>query len=354
MQTIKSFLFRLIPLTIGLFIALGIGELIVRALPVPPTWNDRPPYYFKPTNAETLQDYQYASKPAENFRIAVIGDSYSFAPYMQFTDAFPKVLERMLNLHESAPHGSPSVDNSSPTRPKAEVINYGVPGYSTSHEVASAEDALKNGADMLLLQITLNDPELKGYRPIGITLFNTFGKLELTGWKRTLLEKCKLLSFVITRLHNEKTRRDYIEYFHKLFTDPKGRKLFEDSLSKIASLASESNKPIRAVIFPLFGLPINDSYPFADLHQLTGQILQEKGIPYLDLLELYKNIPIDRLQVIPGEDRHPNEIGHRMAAERIYDYLAQEKLIPAPYQIKDKFIKRTQIVKEQPFTQEIK
>jgi hypothetical protein len=350
-QTVKSFLIRLIPLTIGLVIALGIGELIIRALPSPQTWNDRPPYYFKPTNAETLQDYRYPSKSAEDFRIAVIGDSYSFAPYMQFTDAFPKVLERMLNLHESAPNGSISSDNSLQTKSTAEVVNYGVPGYSTSHEVASAEEALKNGADLLLLQITLNDPELKGYRPIGITLFNTFGKLEVSGWKRTLLESCKLLSFVITRLHNEKTRRDYIEYFHKLFTDPKGRKVFEDSLAKMASLAKEYNRPIRAVIFPLFGLPINDQYPFADLHQLTAEILTQKGIPYLDLLELYKNIPIDRLQVIPGEDRHPNEIGHRMAAERIYDYLVNEQLIPGPYQINEKFIKRTQIVKEQPFTQ---
>lgn len=352
MQTIKSLLLRLIPLTIGLVIALGIGELIVRALPAPPTWNDRPPYYFKPTNANTLQDYQYPTKPAENFRIAVIGDSYSFAPYMQFTDAFPKVLERMLNLHESAPYSSYSSESMLQSRSKAEVVNYGVPGYSTSHEVAAAEEALRNGADLLLLQITLNDPELKGYRPIGITLFNTFGKLEVSGWKRTLLENFQLLSFVITRLHNEKTRRDYIDYFHKLFTDPKGRKLFEESLAKIALLAKESNRPIRAVIFPLFGLPINDRYPFADLHTLTAEILNQKGIPYLDLLDLYKNIPIDRLQVIPGEDRHPNEIGHRMAAERIYDYLVEQRLIPEPYQIRDKFIKRTQIVKEQPFTEE--
>lgn len=345
MQIIRFFLLRLIPLIVGLTIALGLGELIVRALPTPRTWNDRPPYYFKPTNAETLQDFKYPPKAAENFRIAVIGDSYSFAPYMQFTDAFPKVLERMLNLHESAPF----TVNSPQPQAKAEVVNYGVPGYSTSHEVAAAEEAFKTGADMLLLQITLNDPELKGYRPIGITIFNTFGKLEVSGWKRTLLENFKLLSFVITRLHNEKTRRDYIKYFHKLFTDPKGRKLFEESLEKISALAKQSNKPIRAVVFPLFGLPINDNYPFEDLHQLTAEILQQKGIPRLDLLNLYRNIPIDRLQVIPGEDRHPNEIGHRMAAERIYDYLIDEKLVPEAFQIRDKFIKRTQIIKEEPF-----
>ncbi|MCX6115883.1 MAG: SGNH/GDSL hydrolase family protein, partial [Proteobacteria bacterium] len=69
-----------------------------------------------------MQDYPHAVlKPANVFRIAAIGDSFTFAPYMQFTDTFPKKLAQMLSLN--------------PGNRQVEVINYGVPAYSTSHEI---------------------------------------------------------------------------------------------------------------------------------------------------------------------------------------------------------------------------
>ncbi|RIL12555.1 MAG: hypothetical protein DCC75_00205 [Proteobacteria bacterium] len=317
---------------VGLEVAFRIYE---RIIPPAGSWSDRPDFYFKHEGSETLQDYPYpAAKSPGAFRIAVVGDSYSFAPYMQFTDAFPKKLEQMLNLNLSSS--------------RAEVINYGVPGYSTSHEVDKTALAIEQQADLILLQITLNDPELKPYTPTGIRDFSRFGALKPSPVMEAVFGYWHSLAFVANRLHNTKTVREYTDYFLDLFENPKTFKPWQRSLSRIVELCGERQIKLAAVVFPLFGLPLNDSYPFHRAHQIVQSELNSRNIPYIDLYSLYAGIPLERIQVIPGEDRHPNEIAHRMAAEAIYSWLRDQDLLPEDLIIRHKFKGRTQLIKEEP------
>lgn len=330
----------LFPPLFGLILSLILVEGAVRAwgyfAKPAPVWSDRPPYYFQAESAETLGDYRYPPEKAPGgYRISVVGDSYSFAPYMQFTDAFPKVLERMLNLNEGVQ--------------RAEVINHGVPAYSTSHEVEPARKAVREQSDVVLLQITLNDPELKALRPIGITQFNTWGPLQPTGWKKTVLDHWKTAGLVANRLHNEKTRREYVKYFLDLFENPRSYSVFEKSVREIKKVTDAGGSKLVAVVFPLFGVPLDDAYPFRPAHDKVAALMAAEGIPLLDLFDLYKGIPLHRMQVIPDVDRHPNEIAHRMAAERIYSWLVGRGLVPEAFRIRKRFVKRTQTVKEEPF-----
>ncbi len=331
---IKQIIQSVFLVLLGLIVSLGLIEILFRiAYRAPAKWNDRPFAYYKAEDSPTSQSYPYLkTKPENIFRIAVVGDSYTFAPYMQFTDAFPARLEQMLNLNKDVR--------------QVEVINYGVPAYSTSHEVATVERALKEDADFVLLQITLNDPEIKPYRPVGITEFNRFGALQLgprLGW---LVSYWRSLGYVLNRLHNSKTHREYKQYFFELFENPKGFKKFKDSLVKIYKLCSDRKVGMGAVVFPLFGEPVDDNYPFTPLHKIVGETLGELGVVTLDLLPTYTGVPIDRLQVIPGGDRHPNEIAHRMAAESIYRWLISNKLIPEEFKIRNLYSDRTRIVNE--------
>jgi lysophospholipase L1-like esterase len=276
-----------------------------------------------------MQDYPYdIPKPASTFRIAAIGDSFTFAPYMQFTDTYVKKLEAMLNLRDG--------------RRDAEVINYGVPAYSTSHEIAVVQKAIQEGADVILLQITLNDPEIKRHTPMGIreNMDDRFGPLSLTGKLGTLANYWKTLQFALTRIHNTKTHRAYIEYFNDLFNNPRTWNPFAESMRKLVDTAKSSQRPIIAVVFPLFGLPMTDTYPFYEIHTKVQDLMQQLGVPALDLSAMYKDIPLERLQVIPGVDRHPNEIAHRMAAEKIYLWLEQQGIIPEALRIQEKFATR--------------
>jgi hypothetical protein len=334
MKTLSRILVACAVPLLGIIIALGILELVVRLLGLASKtdqqrWDDRPAFYFRSPKAPTMQDYPYeVPKPLSTFRIAAIGDSFTFAPYMQFTDTYVKKLESMLNLQEG--------------KRDAQVINYGVPAYSTSHEIAVVQKAINEGADLILLQITLNDPEIKRHTPMGIreNMDDRFGALSLTGTLGTLARHWKTLQFALTRIHNTKTHRAYVEYFNDLFHNPRTWNPFVESMLKLVETAKSSQRPIVAVVFPLFGLPMTDAYPFYEIHTKVRDLMQGLAVPILDLSTMYKGIPLERLQVIPGVDRHPNEIAHRMAAEKIYLWLEQQGIIPEAHRIQDKFATR--------------
>lgn len=318
----------------GTALALLILELAVRVLlPKPgtmgPGWDDRPLFYFRAAGMPGMQDFAYSvPKPQGTFRIAAIGDSFTFAPYMQFTDTYVKKLETMLNLRDGGR--------------STQVVNYGVPAYSTSHEVPVAQKALSEGADVILLQITLNDPEVKHHTPQGIreNMDDRFGPLKLTGIMEWLRAHWKTFGFVASRLHNTKTHKEYIRYFTDLFENPRSWNPFTESMKRLVGSVREANKPIVAVVFPLFGLPMDDSYPFHAIHEKVRNLMHQLGVPVLDLSPMYRGIPLERLQVIPGVDRHPNEIAHRMAAEKIYLWMEEQKLLPEYALISDKFATR--------------
>jgi len=300
---------------IGLIVAIAAGEVVVRFVEWRSSqvkkWEDRSKEYFKPELAKTMQDFFYSEKKEEGvYRIAAIGDSFTFAPYMQFDDTFPKRMERWLNLNA--------------VQPKIEVINYGVPRYSTSHEIPVVERAIKEDSDLILMQITLNDPEIKTDWPTELIPDRT-GKLNVSGG---IYNYWHGLRFVTERVRTYRSRSEYRDYFYNLFDNPKAWGQFEQSWKKIVEIAKISNKPIVAVIFPLFGITVGESYPFYPIHERVGKFLSSLQVPYVDITNEYLVIPIERLQVLPGYDRHPNEIGHRIAAEAILRWLRTQSLLP--------------------------
>jgi hypothetical protein len=334
----------LVTAVFGVVMALGIVEVGVRTFvpsaPKGPTWSDRPSFYFRAPGTPAMQNYPYnPQKPAGTFRVAVIGDSFTFAPFMQFTDTFTYKLQQMLKVS-----GSPR---------NVEVINYGVPAYSTSHEVATTKQAIAEGADLIIVQITLNDPELKAHRPEGLTenMKDRFGPLKLQGITQKLAKHWKTLSFVLTRLHNSQTRQAYIDYFTGLFMEEKTWEPFTVSMTQLVSLAKKSKTPIVSVVFPLFGIPMDRDYPFYPIHSKVKDLMGSLAVPSLDVSDIYEGIPLEHLQVIPGVDRHPNEIAHRMAAEHIYLWLEGQNMIPEDFIIKEKFATRLGVNKQRPYVQ---
>jgi len=337
-RVIKSATVLLFMSLIGLVFALVLVEGLYRLSSGMgsrvPIWNDRPVAYINPKNATTLQGNQYnPRKPPEVYRIAVLGDSFTFAPYMQVDDAFPARLERFLRMSADSNQQSSHI----------EVINYGVPGFSTSHEANEAKRAVAEGADLLILQITLNDPQRKSYQPTGLTGKNQFGPYEPPQTLKKILPYWKSLGYFLERIHNTNTHSRYIEYYHTLFEEDASWNSFKGSVEKLAKFARKKNTPLVAVVFPLFGVPLDNDYPFHPLHDKVQLLLEAENIPNTDLFRLYENIPLERIQVIPGADFHPNEIGHRLAAEAIYDWLAGFDYIPKAYMQAPRFKARTDI-----------
>lgn len=312
----------------GIAIAFGLIEIAYRwsSSHQAIEWSDRPLFYVKDRNAVTMQGPAYApQKPEGIFRVAVVGDSFSFAPYMQFTDTFSYKLQELLNVNGGAR--------------RAEVINYGVPAYSTSHEIAVAERAVAEGADLVILQITLNDPELKLHRPTGITenMNDHFGPFEPKGKLKRICSVWTSLCWVLVRLHNNKTRTAYVDYFSGLYTNPRTWEPYKAAMKRLVKIPKEKKIPIVAVVFPLFGLPMDAKYPFYPVHAQVKSLLDTLQVPNADVSSIYMNIPLERLQVIPGVDRHPNEIAHRMAAEHLYLWLEKMSLVPEELRVPEMY-----------------
>jgi len=304
---------KLILGSFGLLVSLIVVEIAFRILAGSiggAKWSDRPYAYFMPAGAHSLQDTDRHPKAPGTFRIAVVGDSFTFGPHLQLADTFPKKLEEMLNLN--------------PNARRVEVLNRGLSGASTANETELVQRALKEEPDLLILEITLNDAEPH--------ILSDDERRKLFGapwleWK--IFSWWRSLGFIAQRFHNSRTVSRYIDYHIKFFKDPQSYGVFSSALDAIATHAREAKVPVVAVVFPLFDFPIDDRYPFRDSHAQVHKALEQAGIKAIDLSSAYRNIPPSRLQVIPGDDNHPNEIAHRIAAERILAALIHENLVPA-------------------------
>lgn len=250
-----------------------------------------------------------AVKPDNTYRISVVGDSFTFGPRMQPEDTFSKRLERWLNLNQQ--------------NPRVEVINRGISGTATHHQVNTVTQELSGKPDVIVLEITLNDAEEHQ-----LTREQREAEFGTTAFDTPILKHIHLLRFIVTRLNNAESRRAYIRYHADSFTNPKTSQRFKNAVATIAERCKNSGVKLFAVVFPLFDFPFDERYPFTQTHELIGKTLQESGIPHLDLLSAFDGIPNERLLVLPGIDNHPNEIANRIAAERILMYMRRNHLIP--------------------------
>ena len=300
----------------GLLIALIVTEIVVRSIEhfsaAHPKRHDRPERFHYPENNRKWRDFSYTEeKPANTFRMIVLGDSFTAGTGVQFDDTFSKRLERLLNM------------GSGPL--KAEVLNFGVPGYNTVQEEMLFKKAVVRQPDLALLEITLNDAEMQPFR-VAFPNFDPSGEKLL---RKPIFQWWRTAAFVAQRLINTESHRFYIKYHQSLFEEPESWKRFSSAIVAMRDVARANKIKFAAVVFPMFSYPIDEHYPFWSVHTKINGLLDDLGVDHLDLAKSFEGIPPARLQILPGADSHPNEIGHRIAADRIYAWLHRREIVPA-------------------------
>ncbi len=254
------------------------------------------------TNSLGMRDSEPA--PAEDdaaSRIVVLGDSFTFGFRVDVDSTFPDLLESRLNEET--------------TKQRFEVLNLGVSGYNTRDAALVLEHkGLLWQPDVVILGYSLNDPETKAVQPL-----NGYFQ-EPAVWQRSNL--ARLIAKARRDLEVELWGGgDYYSYLHA-----EGHKNWDSvvrALDDIQTLAESQQIPVLVVIFPNMLNRRWSAYPYSDLHRQVAEVSHERGFAVIDLLDRFSEYPARAVRVRRG-DPHPSPLGHALAAEAIYEWIATE------------------------------
>jgi hypothetical protein len=236
-------------------------------------------------------------KPAGARRLLSLGDSFAWGAGVEFEDAYPQRLARALTRRRREPW---------------EVVNLALPAMRTvDHAVQLADEGFAYQPDVVLLGYVLNDSE----DDAAAETRRAADWLEGRGPGPSRLERSALLRLVRDRIWATREDRRRISGYRSMYEeDAAGWIAGRAALERMGRLCREHGVPWIVAIFPLFGNPLDESYPFAEIHQKVSYAASAAGARVVDLFPVYRGLRSDLLVVDGVDDEHPNEVAHRIAA----------------------------------------
>jgi lysophospholipase L1-like esterase len=250
-------------------------------------------------NADGLRDVDHPIPHGDRYRIAILGDSFTFGWGVKQSDTFAARLEAWLN-----------------ERYPTEVINFGTGNYNSEQEVnLFLEKGLKYHPDKVVVFYFINDAEPTVRHHSGGFLYHS--RLVTFVWSKIHA----LLSDYGDEIHN------YKGYYADLYRpDSAGWKNTRDALLQLRDLCRERGIALQVVLIP--DLHELHEYPFADEHRLIASFLRDNGVPVLDLAPLFKDYPEPTQLWVSADDAHANALGHELIAKYALDFIAEKNPTP--------------------------
>ena len=249
----------------------------------------------RPINPRGYRDHARAMpKPAGVRRVLSLGDSFAWGASVEFEDAYPQRLERALTRRRGQTW---------------EVVNLARPGMAAvDHAAQLAAEGDAYAPDVVLLGYVLNDSQDAAAAEAQ----------RAQDWVKNpppTPGRSAVLTLIRTRLWATAENRRRVAGYRSMYADDApGWIAARQSLKMMGAWCRQRGVPFVVAIFPLFGNPLDDSYPFAEAHARVAQAAAEAGARVVDLLPAYRGLRWDVLVVDGTDDEHPNEIAHRIAA----------------------------------------
>lgn len=271
-------------------------------------------------NGFGYRDAERSPQPAPGtVRVLALGDSVTFGMGVAQDETFPRQTERLL----SAARGGP-----------VEVLNLGMPGYNTLHQLAQLRElGLGLQPKVVVVGFLYNDIELSSAQK---------GAAVVPEQKQTLLRKTKsdlngawlwlkqhslFAAWLSPRLGNAlrplgvkglgqvgEIKDQYVD------SNPNWRRM-QQALLEMKRLTSERNIELVVMIIPAMAKFSDDTYPIKEYHQAVAAFCRAHGIKVLDLLPAFWGG--DGTQYwISATDGHPNAQGQKIIAQALAGYLA--------------------------------
>ena len=256
------------------------------------------------TNSLGMRGPEPAPPDPSLFRVAVVGDSFTFGYGVPEGETYPSVLAGVLNR---SPAGR---------KRRFEVLNLGVVGYNTQDEAVVVErKVLALDPRLVIIGYVLNDPEIDP-RP---SLHKVFDPP--VWWRHSHVLRLLHLGWNCLDVWRY-GRGDYIRYLHA----PERNKWQSvvTAFARIGALTRERGTRVLVVIFPLLPTDGWAGYPYGDLHSQVTKAARQEGFEVVDLLPVFLRHPPSDLRV-SREDGHPNALGHELAAQAIADAITARR-----------------------------
>ncbi len=243
------------------------------------------------------------AKPPGTYRIAVIGDSFTFGNGIRQEDRYSDLLHMRLPAH-------------------FEVLNFGTPGANTPEHRNLVSGLLpKIQPDFVLLQWYVNDME-----DDEVTGRPSFEPLvPIRRWHDWLGENSALYSVANTRWAEAQVALgwtiSYPDYLRHRLGDPNGHdaQLDRQILLDLIAQCRRAGVPIGSVLFPETTGPLGADYEYAYMHERVLDVCRTEGLPCIDLREDFSTVKDRRSLWANQLDHHPGVVANRIAAVKIFE-----------------------------------
>lgn len=253
-------------------------------------------------NSLGFRDEEFpVAKPAGEFRVLCLGDSFTFGPGVLNRDTWVEQLEEML----AADRGQP-----------VQAINVGFAAngaYYTGGGYAEwlASDGLRFAPDLVIVGFCLNDM----HKAVPMLGYAVPPQQPWLGGISALLNGIQQQLAI-----REAKAYDFSPHITALVTEDPG--MWQESraaLQRMQALCAEQQVRLLVAILPMIS-KLGDDYPYLALHEMVRGACVELKIDHVDLLPQFRNREAERLWVHPT-DQHPNPEGHRLIAAGIREHL---------------------------------
>jgi lysophospholipase L1-like esterase len=301
------------------------SEHMWRRLPSAAEWSGQPgtqglhtgvPVSF---NALGFRDAERSPQPAPGaLRVLALGDSVTFGMGVRQELTWPRQAEQLLSSGRPAP---------------VEVLNMGMPGYNTIHQLAQLKEVgLGLQPKVVVVGFLYNDIELssaqigEGSVPKQEVSSGRQIKSQLNAAALWLKKNSLFVAWLSPRIGNALRLLGVkglgqVGEIKDQYTDanPNWRRM-QAALLEMKQLTSERGIDLVVMVIPAFTRFNDAAYPIKEYHQAVAGFCRENGIKVLDLLPKFWGQ--DGTQYwISATDGHPNAEGQRRMAVALAEYL---------------------------------
>ncbi len=232
------------------------------------------------------------------FRIAAIGDSFTYGNGIGQDQRYTEILQQQLPGH-------------------FEVLNFGTAGANTPQHLHTLVNyVLPLRPDFVILQWYVNDVE--GNDSAGRPTYHSLLPFQaLHGW---LIDASA--QYAVANMQWAQAQAvlgmtpTYAAYLRRRLGDANGADAVRDrtTLQAVIDASRRQGVPIGIVLFPDTATPIDANYPFAYLHDRVLDTCRDQNIPCVDLREAFAEVKDHRSLWANRLDHHPSGRANAIAA----------------------------------------